>query len=327
MPARESALKAADILPLRSFGNVTLNRPSTVTRQIVWRYVLPISIIHLLACAVCIPWLFSWTGVALLIGGIYFYGGLGINIAYHRLLTHRSFKCPHWVERLLVLVAICCLEDAPASWVATHRRHHIDSDEQPDPHSPLVSFFWSHIGWLLVGNREVRCISAYDRFARDVLKDPFYLKLQRGLLSAWIYLIHTALYFAFGFLVGWLAVGDLLSGVQLGLSVVTWGVLLRTVCVWHISWSVNSLSHLFGYRNHETAENSRNNWLVAFLTSGEGWHNNHHHDPASASNWHRWWEVDPMYGIIRLLEICGLATDVIRPRHLRQDRSEPGSAA
>jgi stearoyl-CoA desaturase (delta-9 desaturase) len=95
-------------------------------------------------------------------------------------------------------------------------------------------------------------------------------------------------------------------------------VFLRTVCVWHISWTVNSLSHLFGYRSYQTRENSRNNWLVAILTSGEGWHNNHHADPASASNSHRWWEIDLMFLIIRGMEALGLATEVVRPRHVRQ---------
>jgi fatty-acid desaturase len=296
-----------------------LARPAAVTRRIVWRYAVPIAVIHLLACAACIPWFFSWAGVIVLIGGIYFYGSLGINLAYHRLLTHRSFKTPLWLERSLVVVAICCLEDAPGSWVATHRMHHNSADQQPDPHSPLVSFLWSHLGWLLVENRDVRCGSAYDRFARDVLRDPFYLRLQRTLLPVWIYLGHAVLYFAAGLAAGWVGSGSCAAGVQLGLSLVVWGVFLRTVCVWHISWSVNSLAHLFGYRNYETDEHSRNNWLVALLTTGEGWHNNHHQDPASASNSHRWWEIDPMYTIIRTLEWCGLATDVVRPRHLRQD--------
>ena len=296
-----------------------LSRPAAVTGRIVWRYAVPITVIHLLAVAACLPWLFSWTGVVLLVTGIYFYGGLGINIAYHRMLTHRSFKCPLWLERFLVLVALCCMEDAPGSWVATHRLHHNDSDEPSDPHSPLVSFFWSHMGWLMVENREVRCLSAYEKYARDVLRDPFYMKLQRrGLLPLWIYSAHAAVYYLVGLAAGWAMTGNWLGGVQFGLSLLVWGVLLRTVCVWHITWSVNSLSHLFGYRSYETGDDSRNNWFVAFLSSGEGWHNNHHIDPASASNAHRWWELDGMWLIIRGLEMVGLATDVVRPRHLRQ---------
>jgi fatty-acid desaturase len=293
-------------------------RPDTVTNQIVWRYLIPIVIMHLLALAALLPWLFSWTGVILLVVGIYFFGALGINIAYHRLLTHRSFKCPTWWERVLVTVAVCCLEDAPGSWVATHRLHHSDSDEHPDPHTPRAGFFWSHMGWLLVENRNIRTTSAYERFARDVLRDPYYMRLQRTLLPIWIYLAHAALYFAAGVVAAWVAGGDWVARLQLGLSLVVWGVILRTVCVWHISWSVNSWAHVFGYRNYETGENSRNSWLVAFLTSGEGWHNNHHIDPASASNWHRWWEFDPMYLLIRGMECVGLASEVIRPRCLRK---------
>jgi fatty-acid desaturase len=295
-----------------------LARPDAVTGRIVWRYAIPIVLLHILSLLAFVPWFFSWSGLVLLITGIYFYGGLGINIAYHRLLTHRSFKTPRWLERALVTVAICCLEDAPGSWVATHRLHHIHSDEKPDPHTPRVGFFWSHLGWLLVENREVRSLNTYERYARDVLRDPYYMWLQRSLAPLWVYAIHAFVYFLVGLAFGWMLGGSAVAGIHLGFSWLVWGVVLRTVCVWHITWSVNSLSHLFGYRNHETGENSRNNWLVAFLTSGEGWHNNHHVDPSSASNWHRWWEIDLMYAVIRVLEMTGLATDVIRPRHQRR---------
>jgi fatty-acid desaturase len=296
-----------------------LERPKAVTSRIVWRYAAPIATMHVLALAALLPWLFSWTGVVLLLTGIYFYGGVGINIAYHRLLTHGSFKCPMWLERCFVTVALCCMEDAPASWVATHRLHHNDTDEQADPHSPLVSFLWSHVGWLMLENRDVRCISAYERFARDVLRDPFYLKLERTLLPIWIYLGHALLYFLAGMAAGWAMSLGWAESVQFGLSLLVWGVILRTVVVWHVSWSVNSLTHLYGYRSYETGENSRNNWFVALVSSGEGWHNNHHQDPASASNSHHWWEFDAIYLFICGLEKVGLAWNVIRPRHLRQD--------
>jgi stearoyl-CoA desaturase (delta-9 desaturase) len=253
----------------------------------------------------------------LLVLGTVIYGGLGINVAYHRLLTHRSFKCPRWLEHFFVFVALCCLEDAPASWVATHRLHHNDSDTRRDPHSPLVNFLWSHVGWLLVENRETRCLSAYDHYARDVLRDPLYLRLERSVLPIWIYLAHALAYFLVGFLAVAATTFSLAGAVQFGLSLLVWGVFARTVCVWHISWSVNSLTHLSGYRSYETSDNSRNSWIVALMSSGEGWHNNHHADPSSASNSHRWWEVDLTYAFIRGLEFVGLATDVIRARHRR----------
>lgn len=319
-PALDPTRRASDAPPVRLFvpPPERLSRPASVTNRIVWRYAVPIVTIHLLALLALAPSLFSWTGFWLCLVGIYVYGGLGINLAYHRLLTHRSFKCPLWLERSFVVVALCCMEDAPGSWVATHRLHHNDSDEQPDPHSPLVSFLWSHMGWLMVENRDVRCMSAYDRYARDVLRDPFYLRLQRTLLPIWIYLAHAALYFAIGTGVVALGGGSWSEATTFGASLLVWGVLLRTVGVWHITWSVNSLTHLFGYQSYETGENSRNNWLVALLSNGEGWHNNHHEDPASASNSHRWYEIDTVWMLIWCLEKCGLVSDVIRPRHRRR---------
>ena len=329
MPSTLPPLPCDAVLPARAVASNRaigpLARPKAVTNRIVWRYAAPIATLHVLALFVVLPWLFSWTGVVLMVGGIYFYGGLGINIAYHRLLTHGSFKCPLWLERSFVTVALCCMEDAPASWVATHRLHHNDTDEQADPHSPLVSFLWSHVGWLMLENRDVRCISAYERFARDVLRDPFYLKLERTLLPIWIYLGHALLYFLAGMAAGWAMSLGWMGSVQFGLSLLVWGVILRTVLVWHVSWSVNSLTHLYGYRSYDTAENSRNNWFVALLASGEGWHNNHHQDPASASNAHRWWELDPIYLFICGLEKLGLAWNVIRPRHLRRDGGSQGT--
>ena len=121
-----------------------------------------------------------------------------------------------------------------------------------------------------------------------------------------------------GLAVGWAATGRWIAGVQFGASLLVWGVILRTVYVWHITWAVNSLGHLFGYRNYETAEESRNNWFVALITGGEGWHNNHHHDPASASVQHRWWEFDLNFYVIKLLERCGLAAQVVPPAHRRR---------
>jgi stearoyl-CoA desaturase (delta-9 desaturase) len=185
----------------------------------------------------------------------------------------------------------------------------------------LVNFLWSHIGWLFLENGDVRTSTAFDRYARDILRDPFYMRLQRSMLPLWIYAAHAFLYFCGGLALGCYLSQTWIGGVQLGLSWLVWGCILRTVCVWHISWSVNSLTHVFGYRSFETSDNSRNNWLVAALTSGEGWHNNHHHDPASANNGLRWWEFDLIFVCIQCLELLGLATQVIRPRAERQAKS------
>lgn len=291
-----------------------------------WDYLVPIASLHALALLACVPWLFSWTGLISFALGINFFGQLGVPIGYHRLLTHRSFKTPRWLERSFVVLALCSAQNTPARWVAWHRMHHQHSDAPDDPHSPLIAFFWSHLGWLFFEKGGTHGAGAYYKYARDVLDDRFYMHLEKHRsTSILIYLAHALLFFVVGLLVG-RAAGDWSAGMQFGLSFLVWGVVVRTVYVWHITWAVNSLSHIFGYRNYETADESRNNWFVAAITGGEGWHNNHHHDPTSASVQHRWWELDLNYYIIKVLEWTGLATDVVSIKQRRGKPSRPRAA-
>ncbi len=299
-------------------NRVRLSRPITVGRMRV-EYLVALITVHALALLAFVPWLFSWLGFWLFVAGIFFYGQ-GINTCYHRLLTHRSFRLPRWLEHGFVIVSLCCLQDTPAKWVTTHRLHHLKSDTRDDPHSPLVSLFWSHCGWLLWRNSATHSIDAYGQLARDILEDRFYKRLEKGLLWLWIYLAHWVVYFTLGGVIGLLTTGTVIGALQLGLSLLIWGAILRTVAVWHITWSVNSLCHRFGYQNYATGEASRNNLVIGYLSVGEGWHNNHHHDPASACNQHRWWEIDVTWYGIRFMELLGLATRVIRPRHVRHAR-------
>jgi len=290
--------------------------------RIRWRYAVVIGLVHALACLALLPGLFSWTGVVACVLGVHLFGA-GINLGYHRLLTHRSFRTPRWVEYVLASLAICSLEDTPVHWVAVHRMHHAHSDDVPDPHSPLVGFLWSHLGWLLMVNPGIDTLAFRERFAPDLLRDRFYFNLEKyGYLQVAIALLQVPIFFLIGFLAGWLAGGPV-EGLHIGASVVVWGAFLRIVLVWHITWSVNSLSHLFGYRSYQTGEGSRNNWLVALLAVGEGWHNNHHADPTAATVQHRWWEIDISYYEIKLLEALGLAGDIVKPRHLRTSRDVP----
>ncbi|QDU57885.1 acyl-CoA desaturase [Aeoliella mucimassa] len=282
--------------------------------RIRWQYAISIGLIHLLACLAFVPWLFSWTGVALCFLGLYVFGTLGINLCYHRLLTHQGFVAPKWLEHGLALLGVCTLQDTPACWVAMHRMHHKYSDTQPDPHSPLVNFLWGHCGWLMVVNRDFRNVNYYERFARDILKDRFYMQLERHSLWAIIYIGHALLFYLAGFTIGWLTAGSVMAGVQFGASLVVWGVLLRTVLTWHITWSVNSVTHLWGYQNYETRENSQNNILIGLVSNGEGWHNNHHADQRSAAHGHKWWEFDITWLTILMLEKLGIVQQVVRPK-------------
>jgi stearoyl-CoA desaturase (delta-9 desaturase) len=181
----------------------------------------------------------------------------------------------------------------------------------------MVTFLWGHMWWLMFRNRDLHHRSSYERYAQDVLRDPFYMWIEKHPWSPlWFYLAQCVAYAAVAFAAA-LAWTDVRGAAVFAAGMVVWGVFVRTVLVWHITWSVNSLTHLFGYRNHETGENSRNNWLVALVSCGEGWHNNHHADPACCTVQHRWWEVDVTYWEVRALQAVGLASD-ISPRRERR---------
>ncbi len=277
---------------------------------------------HLLALLACIPWLFSWSGLAWALAGNYLFGTLGISIGYHRLVTHRGFSCPRWLEHGLALLGACCWQGSPMAWVAIHRMHHQHSDEATDPHTPRHSFFWSHMGWFLIYDPAVYNFGTYLHYARDLFEDPFYKWLERPRVWRNIQAAQWGAFLGIGALVGGVLTGTVLGALQLSLSWLVWGVFVRMVGVWHITWSVNSLTHLWGYRNFETRDDSRNNWLVALLSNGEGWHNNHHAKPRCAAHGQRWWELDVSYLTIRGLERLGLASDVMGPRQ-RESESVP----
>jgi len=290
---------------------------------IYWSYTSVLLAIHLLSLLAFLPALFSWSGLVLAIAGHFLFGMLGITIGYHRLLTHRGFRCPLWLEHTLALLGLCNLQDSPARWVAIHRMHHQHSDHQPDPHSPLVNLLWGHMGWLFVRDRRHDTVSHYERYVRDLLRDPFYLQLERHGMWFFVYIVHALLIMLAGAAVGRWLTGTWSGAAQLGASWFIWGVVVRTVFVLHGTWAVNSLAHVWGYRNYETRDNSRNNWLVALLAHGEGWHNNHHAAPRSARHGHRWWEFDMSWWVIRCWEACGLVHEVVGPNGYADESPDP----
>ncbi len=285
----------------------------TQPARVSWFDVAGLAFCHLAAALAFLPWFFSWTGVALAVAGLYVFGTLGIGVCFHRLLTHRGMVCPKSIEHAFAILGVCCLQDTPARWVATHRRHHAHADKQSDPHSPLVNFLWGHVGWLIFKNRDLTRLSVCTRFAKDVLRDPFYARLERKYWWATVILLSWFVFFAGGFMTELLVGGSIAEALQFGLSLLIWGAFVRTVLVWHSTWAVNSVAHMWGYRNYATDESSRNNAIVAFLSNGEGWHNNHHACPRSARHGHLWWELDVTWLTIRLLASLGLARRVILP--------------
>jgi stearoyl-CoA desaturase (delta-9 desaturase) len=297
----------------RAFWRIGILDPNSACR--VHRAILTgIVGFHLLALLACFPWLFSWSGLAWALGGLYIFGTLGINIGYHRLLTHRGFACPRWLEHSLTVLGACCWQGSPMKWVAMHRMHHQHSDEPADPHSPRRNFFWSHMGWFLIYDPAIYSIETYARYARDLFSDRFYKTLERPRVWRTVHAVQWGVFFVAGTVVGALTTWELEGALQLGLSWLVWGVFVRTVAVWHITWSVNSVTHLWGYSSHDTHDDSRNNWLVALVSNGEGWHNNHHAEPRSAAHGQRWWELDVSYLTIRAFALVGLASNLVLPR-------------
>jgi stearoyl-CoA desaturase (delta-9 desaturase) len=209
---------------------------------------------------------------------------------------------------LLALLGGLAGEGPVIDWVANHRKHHALSDRDGDPHSPRDGGWWSHILWIAYDVGEEDHQTHVKRWAPDLAKDPMLRFFGRMFLPS--HFVVGGLLFAAGY---WL------NGALLGSSLLVWGLFVRLVFVMHSTWFVNSASHMWGYRNYETSDDSRNSWWVALLAYGEGWHNNHHAYPRMANHGHRWWEYDLTFRTIRLLEWLGIAWKVIDYKH-KNDR-------
>lgn len=310
MPTRQNQQVVSSIAAPDKPVEGQLPYPDGVGPRVIWSYTIPFLLFHAAIPLAFIPWFFSWTGLLLLPIAHFFFDWIGIGLCYHRTLTHRGLLLPKWLERIFVLFGLCNLMDSPARWVAIHRKHHQHADEQPDPHSPRVTLWWGHMGWLIHENQSMSNIDFYHTYAPDVLRDPFYFVIEKYKLWIFVYLVQAVALTMSGFLLGWWWTGQYAGGIQLGASWLLWAVVLRTLFSWHATFAVNSITHMWGYRNYETRDDSTNHWLVAMLTGGEGWHNNHHAYPVSAAHGHRWWELDPTYWNIQILKFFGLAKEV-----------------
>ncbi|MEX0655593.1 MAG: fatty acid desaturase [Phycisphaeraceae bacterium] len=266
-----------------------------------WPIAIGLGVLHVGAVAAL--FYFSWS--ALIVAAVLYWvtGGLGVTLCYHRLLTHRSFKTPKWFEYLLTCFGCLAWQGGPVTWVGTHRLHHKHSDTDDDPHTPRHGFSWSHVFWTMLKEPEGQ--PAADA-AKDLLRDPGHRFLNKFF---WLPpLVLGALLFAGGSLAAYLGLSTS------GLSWLLWGLGVRTVVVYHSTWFVNSATHTWGYRSHETDDDSTNLWWVALLSFGEGWHNNHHAQQRSAAHGMKWYEFDITYLTIRLLAKVGLASDIVKPK-------------
>ncbi len=261
---------------------------STTKGPLNWLHITFFVGLHFGILLAFFPAFFSWKaiGVALLLYWVT--GGLGITLGFHRLITHRSFQTPKWLEYFLAFCGTLACQGGPIAWVGMHRIHHLHSDQELDPHDSNKGFFWSHLRWMFYHSP---AFADVPRFTKDIKDDPFYQFLEKYMLP---------IQFALGGLL-------LLLG---GWSFVVWGIFVRLIFVWHCTWFVNSATHKFGYQTYDAGDHSTNCWWVALLTYGEGWHNNHHAFQYSARHGLKWWEIDLTWMTIQLLQFLGLATNV-----------------
>jgi fatty-acid desaturase len=254
-----------------------------------WPTTLVMVVLHIGAIAAL--FMFSWKLLAFSVVLYWMTTGLGISMGYHRLHTHRSYKVPKALEYFFAVCGAATLEGGPIFWVATHRIHHQKSDQPGDPHTPRDGAWWAHMGWILLGEAKHNNTRLMSKYAPDLAKDKFYIWLNN-----WHWLPSVVLAVAL------YAIG--------GLPLVLWGICLRLVFGLHATWLVNSATHLWGSRRFATRDDSRNNWWVALLTFGEGWHNNHHAHPTSARHGLAWYEFDPSWLLLKVLRACGIAKSI-----------------
>jgi stearoyl-CoA desaturase (Delta-9 desaturase) len=261
-------------------------------------------------------WGFSWVDLALLIG-MYGLTALGITVGFHRLFVHRSFETNGVVKFVLAVLGSMAMQAPLFQWVAHHRIHHRHSDTPEDPHSPhhqgegvlgwLKGLWHAHIGWAFDPDKE-----GLEHYVLDLRKSPP-LRVANALFPLWV---------ALGLLIP-AALGGLAAGSWWGAARgLAWGGLARVFLVHHVTWSVNSVCHLWGLRPYKSRDESRDNVVFGVLALGEGWHNTHHAFPTSARHGLRWWQLDLSYWFIRALALAGLAWDVKVPSKEAQEEQQ-----
>ena len=288
-----------------------MGREATAGEGLNWITVVTIAVFHLGALAAL--FFFSWQRV-LVAAIIYVLAiNVGIGMCYHRLLTHRGYQVPKWVEYAMTVCATLSLEGGPIFWVSTHRVHHQLSDQEGDPHTPREGGWWAHTGWILFGEALHSQTEVLARYSPDLHRDRFHVWLSK---YHWLPLTVSGLLL--------LGLGWAFGGPVSGIAMVLWGVMLRVTLGLHATWLVNSATHLWGSRRFETRDDSRNSFWVALLTGGEGWHNNHHAHPVSARHGLRWYEIDPNFYGIWLLAKLGLAKKIQIAKFDRKDPKPAG---
>ena len=263
-------------------------------RTPAWANFTGLSILHLGALCAFIPGTFHWSALIVLAVLYYATGAWGICLGYHRHLTHRSLKLWKPLEYVTTILGVLAMQGGPIDWISTHRAHHAHTDKEGDPHDIHKGVLWAHMEWLYKRNESMLSIEEQYRLAPDLANDRFYRFMEASNIFWTIGL--GVLLFVIG---GW--------------SWLVWGLFVRVVVTYHITWLVNSAAHYSGYQSFRTGDKSQNNWWVAILAWGEGWHNNHHAFPFSAKHGLRWFEIDTTWWTIKVLAWLKLARDIKVP--------------
>lgn len=259
-----------------------------------WLFSTVLAAVHLGALGAVFS--FSWSAVAVFMVLTFLTNCIGVSVGMHRLFCHRSFKVARPCAYLIGLLATLAFQGPLSQWVARHRMHHRKSDSEGDPHNAQRGFFHAHVGWLIRQERWLQDPQFLQKYCQDIYKDP----MLRLMSAQWFFigaqLLLALLMFCFG-----------------GVSWVVWGIFVRLVFCYHCTWLVNSAAHMWGYKTYPCDDEARNNWWVALLSWGEGWHNNHHAHPYSARIGHSRREIDVAYYVIALLAKLRLAWDLKLP--------------
>ena len=279
-------------------------------QQIDWPRVIPFVLIHLACFAVF--WVgFSWFALCFAIA-LYALRMFAVTGFYHRYFSHKAFHTSRFFQFILAVFGASAVQRGPLWWASHHRHHHVSSDEIDDAHSPVQhGFLWSHLGWFLSNKNfatQTERVKELAKFVELRLLDRFDV-IVPILLALSIYLLGV-----------WL--DDYYPNLNTnGMQLLVWGFAISTVFLYHATFTVNSLAHIWGKRRYATTDHSRNNLLIALITLGEGWHNNHHHYPGSARPGFYWWEVDLTYYGLKILAAFGLIWDLRTvPLAIRESR-------
>lgn len=291
-------------------------RPSASLTKFHWGNFLWISAVHIIAFSTC-WYYFTWQAFILFVFLFYMVGMVGITFGFHRLLSHKGFKTNRFIENFAAFCGTLACQGGPVSWIGQHRVHHAYSDQPEDPHDIHKGFWHSHVGFIFNRRYDLDNYDEVSQYCPDIAKRKWFVFLDKYMIP---------IQFVFGFSL--YPLGGLLGHAPgfdyyNAMSFIIWGVFVRLVAGYHVTWLVNSATHKWGSRPNITTDESRNNWWVGLLAFGEGWHNNHHAQPRSARHGWRWWQFDQTWILISTLKFFGLVTKVELPKDPATLNSKP----